>query len=261
MLELIAAFVGLAVASAWDLRTTEVPDELPALMIAAGIFYWFVAALATGDFAPLFYSLALGTTALAFGLILYRRGSWGGADAWLLGAVGYLVPVYSRGLFMPDYIFNLFFAGAGYTILYALALGMMNRHVFPHFWHALRKRALYVLSPLLLLLPVHVLAVHGVNTAPLLAITALLQFLAVFWVYARTVEQRVFRRRVHVSKLRVGDVLEDSIWKGASHGEIAALRKKKRYVIVKEGVRFVPAFLLALVATLLYGNLMMYLLF
>ncbi|MBI4018458.1 MAG: hypothetical protein HY368_02515, partial [Candidatus Aenigmarchaeota archaeon] len=58
-------------------------------------------------------------------------------------------------------------------------------------------------------------------------------------------------------KLKPGDVLEKMIWRGLTREEIREIKRKEKYAVVKEGVRFVPAFALTLVATLLYGNIFM----
>ena len=73
---LIIALVGLSVSGLWDLFTTEVPDEIPYIMIVFGVFIWYVNALTFGDFQPLAYSLAIGVVTLVAGLIIYKKGSF-----------------------------------------------------------------------------------------------------------------------------------------------------------------------------------------
>ncbi len=250
---LIIALVGLSVAGAWDLFTTEVPDEIPYLMVVLGIFTWYMNALTFGDFLSLFYSLFLGTFLLVGGIIMYRQGAWGGADAWLLGATAFLLPLYQGRIFMFDFIFNLFIVGSVYMILYAVILGFLNAHVAGIFYKDLKGNAQFIAPPLLfaffsaLYVPFF--------TGPLVIIAALL----VFWRYAKIIEKHVFRKRVKTSDLKPGDVTENMIWRGITEEEIKEIRKKKKYVVVKEGVRFVPAFPITLVVTLLYGNLLIHL--
>jgi hypothetical protein len=45
MLELIAftvALIGGFAAGLWDLKTSDIPDEAPALMATLGLFIWYV---------------------------------------------------------------------------------------------------------------------------------------------------------------------------------------------------------------------------
>src|SRR3989338_6766287 len=120
MLEIIViAVIGTALAGIWDLKTTEVPDHLPYAMIGIGILYWLVNALATGVYTNLIISLTVGTILLALGLVMYKKGEWGGADAWILASIGYMIPVYD-GLFIFPYVMNFALVAVAYTVIYAL---------------------------------------------------------------------------------------------------------------------------------------------
>lgn len=257
----VLALLGSSAAGLLDLKTTEVPEEIPALMISFGIFYWFVSALTFGDFYPLFLSMAVGTGVLLFGLLMYKRGQWGEADAWILAAIAYMLPVYGGGMFMPGYLVNFFLVGAAYTIIYAVALGF--RHpVFPHFMKDMKGSVRLLLLPLAFAAAALFLgAAYGINTSPLLYSSLLIALLIVFWRYGKTVEQRVFRKRVSTRLLKEGDVVQGMIWRGLTKQEAEKLRKQKRYVTVKEGVRFVPVFPITILVTVLYGNLLFLLAF
>ncbi|MCX6819300.1 MAG: prepilin peptidase [Candidatus Aenigmarchaeota archaeon] len=258
MFETIAlsiAFIGSVIAGIWDLFTTEVPDEVPALMIALGIFNWFVYSLSSGDSTPLIVSLLAGTSLLVFGLTLYRAGHWGGADAWLLAAIGYNIPLYNNQVFLPSFLFNFLIVGSVYMVIYAIILGVKNQGVFSYFINDVKKSRLVsgtVLVSLIILLVFYILAYR---ILPIAEAVALIIFLVFFWKYAKVIEKRVFRKRVRTSQLRVGDVLEDMLWRGITAEEIKKIRRIKRFVIIKEGVRFVPAFPIALAVTFLVGNL------
>ncbi len=247
---LIIALLGLSIAGTWDLFTTEVPDEVPYIMIVAGIFIWYVNALTFGDFTPLFYSIIFGMITLAIGLLMYKHGAWGGADAWLLGATAFLLPVYNNNIFIFDFVFNLLVVGSAYMIVYSVVLGFMNPRVAGIFYKDMKGNIKLIVPPFLLAL---IFAMYEPKfTSILLIIGALL----IFWRYAKVIEQHVFRRRIKASELKPGDVTEDMIWRGITEKEIAKIGKKKKYVVIKEGVRFVPAFPMTLVVTLLYGNLL-----
>lgn len=256
MLEIIAigiAFIGSVIAGIWDLLTTEVPDEVLAVMGISGVSIWFFYGVITTDFAPLVYSLLFGTVILTLGWIMYKTGHWGGADACLFAGIGYLIPFYAGELFMPMYIFNFLVVGAVYMIAYAIILGLMNREVFSYFIDDIKENSRLVVSMLVLIscFVVFFTVVSGFSYISLLLIA-----MVFFWRYGVIIEKRVFRKRVRTKDLKVGDVVEDMIWRGIEEREIKRLQRKKKYVVVKEGVRFIPAFPIALVITLFYGNLM-----
>ena len=188
MIEILLVFMALAgtiAAGAWDLKTTEVPDEIPALMVTLG---------------------------------------------------GFLV------------------------FLQSVILGMLNKNVFKLFTEKLKEKyryiALAVAGTFIAFTAIFSLK-SGSFLEPSLIMTSIVLLLSLFYVYAKTIEKYVFRKKIPVSKLKEGDVVEGMIWRGITKEEIAKIRKQKKSVIIKEGVRFVPVFAIALILTLMYGNIMM----
>jgi Flp pilus assembly protein protease CpaA len=266
------AAAGSIIAGIWDLLTTEVPDEVPALMISFGLFIQLISAGMTGDFYPLSVSLIVGTILLALGLVMYKKGQWGGADAWILAAIGYLVPLYNGNIFMIDYISNFLIISAAYMVIYAIIIGIRTPSLFVHFKNELRQKwkfaaAIIVGFALFLLIFANLIILSAnrplyiYNIDRLIWIYALVVFLTLFWVYGKVIEKYAFRKKIPASKLKVGDVLDTMLWRGLTKEEIKDIQKKKRYVTIKEGVRFVPTFAITLIITLLFGNLLFALLF
>lgn len=254
------AILGSALAGLWDLRTTEVPDEIPALMSSVGVFYWLVSSLSSGDYFPLAVSVASGTLLLVFGMALYYKGQWGGADALLLASMAYMMPVYRGNLFIVDYVFNLFLAGSAYMIAYSVIIGVMNRRAFGYFLADVKENAKLVIGmPLAFAAFVFFIYLQFGLLMPNAAyMIALIFSLVLFWRYAVVIEKKVFRKKIPAKDLKAGDVLDSMIWRGITDEEIREARRKNKFVVVKEGVRFVPAFPIALIVTLLYGNLAYY---
>jgi hypothetical protein len=96
------------------------------------------------------------------------------------------------------------------------------------------------------------------NSAIQNSIIPLLVTLGLFflWRFAKAVEDIGFKRKIPVSKLKVGDVLlENRLWEGINEKQLKKIKKSgKKTVVIKEGVRFAPAFPLALLFTLFYGD-------
>ena len=187
---MIIALSGSIIAALWDLFTTEVPDELLAIMLSSGLGLWYFYALTTGDFLPLAYSLVIGGGILILGLVLYERGHWGGADAWLLAAIAFLIPFYN-GIFMYPFIFNFLVVGTVYMIVYALILGFINKGVFGYFVEDIKNNWRIVLLPVLVLLLVYMLAYPYINY---ILISAMI-LLVFFWRYAVVIEKKVFKKK------------------------------------------------------------------
>lgn len=293
MLQLIAFVVALtssALGAAWDLRTTEIPDELPYAMIVIAMLLYGYQSLAAWSVWPLAWSAAVGAAFFGFGFIMYRVGQWGGGDAKLLAAIGCLLPSASAlpsefagvGLgflakaqtlfpFPLSFFLNVFFVGAAYMLVYAFVVAFRNRNVLLAFVKDVKatNRVLVagVVSLFVALVSINWLLYREfmmpfspsliLSSALLPVMSTVVVFLV--WKFARAVESVGFRRVVPVSRLRVGDVLESSkVWEGVTAADVRRIRKSgRRFVKIKEGVRFAPAFPLALLFTLYAGDAIM----
>lgn len=199
----------------------------------------------------------------------------GGADAKLLAVMGFLTPqmpsVFSTQLFLPfpvSFVINLFLVGTVYMLAYALVLALMNRDVLAKFAKDVKASSKFLLiSSTVVFLLFAVIAYYFESTYSLsidyMAIikaaffpVAATVLLFTVWKFTKAVEEIAFRKRIAVSKLRVGDMLESSReLEGITEAEIRKIkRSRQKYVMIKEGVRFAPAFPLALVFTLFFGD-------
>ncbi|KHO48111.1 MAG: hypothetical protein QT00_C0001G0123 [archaeon GW2011_AR5] len=254
---IILAVAGSIIAGLWDLKTTEVPDPLPIGMVAAGIIFWVANWIVAGELSPLLLSLGIGTVLLAAGMLLYSKGQWGGADAWILAAIGYMIPVYNGNIFIVPYLFNFMLVSIAYTVIYSVVIGLLNRkalaHVAADFKANIRIIAGAPVAVFAVILGISFVLPQFIGLS--LTLVPLVFLLVIFWRYAVVVEKHVFKKKIPVGKLRVGDVLEKGNWVGLTESQVRKLRREKRYVVIKDGMRFVPVFAIALVLTLLYGNM------
>ncbi len=254
LIGIAAAIVGSFAAGIWDLKTTDVPDEITTIMGVLGIIIWTINLGITGAYMPLVLSVALGTGVLLFGWVLYRAGQWGGGDAKLFAAIFYLIPSVA---FLFDYIINLLFVAIAYLVVYSLVLGFRHPAVFAVAYHNLgMKRQLLAVYAALIVVGAPLAAFLGYNPVIGAAYWLVGLGLLLFWAYARAIEKGVFHRTIPASKLRVGDVLASyKRWEGVTEAEVARIKKTKKVVKIKEGVRFTMVFALNILVTLLIGNI------
>lgn len=249
------AAAGSLVAGLWDLKTTDIPDEVTVLMMVLGPVLWFFHGSISGDWAFLASSIVLGSVVFALGWLLYLAGKWGGGDAALLAGIVFLLP---DPVLLLAYLMNLLVVSLAYTVVYAIGLGVRHPRVFGLTLDEMKARSA--------LLPLLILAAIGLPVAALLPIGLLYVwmlavFLALFAVYARQIERGVFKRAISVAALQPGMVLAASKkWVGVSAEEVARIRKARGKVEVKEGVRFGLVFFLSLAVTVLFGNVFLWLL-
>ena len=277
---ILAAFGGSAIAAAWDLKTTEVPDEIFYAMFGIGIVYYLYQSYLVSSLWPLVFPAAIAAILFAIGYVMYKFGQWGGADAFLLTTVGFLLPAtpaaagFTPNLFFPfpfSYLVNVFLIGTPYMLLYAAVIAARNKKVMHEFGRDMKASAKsylffaamlfvfflglgYYLSTQLFMqtTPPTLFELARNSAIPVAATLALF----VVFKFSKSVEEFAFKKKIPVSKLKVGDViLESTEFVGLSSRQVAAIKRSgRRFVIIKEGVRFAPAFPLALLFTLLYGD-------
>ena len=269
---LLVAFVGSTLAGIIDLKTTEIPDKIPYVMMGIGIIGNLVKSYLVWSYTPIALSFLVGLLFLGFGFLLYYTGQWGGGDAKILSAVGFLLPQFSSAkTFFPfpvSFFFNVFFVGAFYMIGYIVVMTLMNRKIISRFVDDIKSKIkeLVFLNVCVIIF----LVIFGLFTTKHLQIITLHEMfifglvviamtfgMFTLWRFGKTVEEIGFKKRIKVSELREGDVLNDSkVWEGLTKKQIKKLQKsEKKYVVIKEGVRFAPAFPLALLITILFGDI------
>lgn len=267
---LIGGALGLGAAGWLDLKTTEFPDWIPYALIGYALVVRGAFSYLTGDWGLLLNSVGVGVAFLAAGLGLYYLRQWGDGDAWLLGALGFLFPdaagfAFSGPLLFPVVLlFNFFLVAFVYLIVYALAMGLRSPHTYRLFARSFKKGELEKLAGLSLGLAALLAIVFGglgvlgapIALAAVIGFPALVFGLLLFMRYGRFLERTVFKRRIAAKDLRPGDVPAGARWRVLTQAEVQRMRKEGGSVWVKEGVRFAPVFVLALLATLLAGGML-----
>ena len=271
---LATAFVGSSIAAIWDLKTTEIPDQIPYIMMAVALVAYGVQAYAESNYWIILNSLIAGLSFLGFGFLMYYLGQWGGGDAKLLSAIGFLLPTAPSGFsnllfpFSLSFLFNLFLVGAAYMLVYASILAMVNTKIIERFISDVKSSSnIFVLGSVSLFLVFVVLNLFISNifsikisteflvTNSVLPLIATI-FIFVIWKFAKAVEEVGFKKKIPVQKLRVGDVPEYfKLWEGITDKELKKIKSSgKKTIWIKEGIRFGGAFPLALLFTLYFGD-------
>jgi Flp pilus assembly protein protease CpaA len=269
---LVVAFIGSILAAYFDLKTTEIPDRIPYVMMIIGIVGHIVKSYLAWSYWPFLLSLIYGLSFLGFGFLMYFMGQWGGGDAKILSSMGFLLPISPIPIetFFPfplSFFFNVFLVGAAYMILYALIMSVINKKIWSVFLRDLKANARIILifnfSLIVFIILSGVVFTKYFEPLPVVdvmffGITIVLGFLGLFilWKFVKVVEEVGFKRKIPVSELKVGDVPVDyKIWEGITEKDLRKMKRSgKKWIWIKEGVRFAPAFPLALLFTLYLGD-------
>lgn len=270
-----AALGGSIVASVYDLKTTEVPNWVFYAIMIIGIPATILKFVLSSDLGSFAISGATGVGLLAFGYLMYRIGQWGGADMVLLALIGFMMPAIDLGFnaattfpFGLSFLFNVFVIGAGYMIVYAMVFSLIRGNLFPKFKQDLAgswKLSLLIVSAAAIAFTLAISYVNSVlGVSPtffdMLRVVAIpTALVAGFWFvykFARLVENVGFKKKIPISQLRVGDMLmSERKLVGVTREQISRMKRSgTRSVWIKDGVRFIPVFPIALLFTLYYGD-------
>lgn len=269
---LAIGIVGFGLAGYWDIRYTEFPDWLPYSMIILALVVKGISSYVENDWWILGNSVFVGVIFLALGLLLYFSKQWGDGDAWLLGALGFLFPGqpgFGPKTFLPfplTLLLNFLLVSLVYLIIYSIAIGMKNRGINRKYLEYLRKEKrrfvgfslfFFAVSWGFALFTYFWFSLEIVNVTQMIMLPFLLTFILFFSYYAKMVEGNLFKREIRTSELKEGDVILDGKWRGLTQKEVREIKREKKRVWIKEGVRFAPVFVITMLISLFYGDLIL----
>lgn len=271
------ALAGGIACGLYDLKTTNMLDKLAMAMIISGLGLHALESLLIGSIMPIALSLIAAGAFFAFGFFMYKAGYWGGGDGEILIALGALVPYFPfqaalswQSLsFSLDFFINSFIVGGFYSILYAGLIGIMNKKVRKEFSRKMKAEAKSTIALtagtfLTVTSIIYISPIRSLSLFPVM-ISLLLFLMLVLFKFSRVVEEVGFYRRIPVSKLQVDDMIGEDLPKlgiykklirGLTQKEVARIRRLKKFVLVREGVRYSIVFAIALAFTLIFGNFM-----
>ena len=275
------ASLGLAVGSITDFDKREVPDMLNFLLIALGLSIGAVNSMASQTWWPLLNALSGFGVAYLVAALLFYSGQWGGGDAKMLMGLGALHGIMFFGPesiilnwqwpLLGTIIVAIFVAGSVYSILYFFGivgfrfkrvLKELNNVRYTKKWKIARLvSAVFLIGGL-----AGYLILQGPLGWMLLLVGLLIGGGVMLLLTARVVQEKVMAKKVAVKDLVPGDWLVESVKQkgkiiveqskiGLVEKDIAQLKEKKvSSVVVKEGIPFIPGFLLGYITILIFGN-------
>ncbi len=250
MINLVLALMGTLAIGWHDFKTSDIPEMLVFPLLVLGLLVAGVDSYITSNIAYITNSVL---TLLLFGIfggILYYGRAWGDGDWALLAAVGANITFYSIGTatifpFAASYMINLFFFGMFYSVLYVWAYLRKNPQAIKEFWHIFKKRELTFIATVAL-----ALSLYWKFSLPFVLMTSVVLALSVPFYSISKIGEKFMERKISARDLREGDVLSDGRIQGLTKAEIDRLKRSKKFVKVKDGVRYGLVFFFALVLTL-----------
>ena len=268
ILLMVITFLVLFIGSYTDLKRREVPDWLNYGLIFAALGIRTIFSFEYG-WQVLFSGVLGFLICLAIAFLFYYSGQWGGGDSKLLmgmGAViGVTLPLNNSSLNLLWFMLSLLFLGSIFGILWMLVLAIRKRHLFwKNYQKYLKKRkTLHLLLAITTIIFI-VLTFFKPFIWPMIPFPLLMFYLFSF---VNIVEKNCFYKQVPPYYFTEGDWLAkdvvinkkniltartlemEDVWKL----RFLESHNKLNEVTIKEGVPFVPSFLLGYLA-LLFGS-------
>jgi len=274
------ALIALIIATITDLKTREVPDWLSYGLISVGLGLNLIFSLIYQNYNIIINSLLGFAFFLIVALIMFYTGQWGGGDSKVLMGLGALIGFNTKFVespFLVSLLINILLVGAVYGLLWSFTLVLKNLKNFlkefkkaSHSSKAIKSRTYVIFSVILIL----ILAFFNKGTALgflLLALAVIILITFYLWIFVKAVEKTCMIKSITPDKLTEGDWIVKNIkYKGKyicgpkdlgiEKKQIMVLKKlykqnKIKNILIKEGIPFVPSFLIAYIITLFFGNL------
>lgn len=275
----IIAFIALVIGSITDFQKREVHDYVSYSLIFAGFGVSIIYSVLSGTFYILqtIMGFAIGV-GLAYAM--FYLGQWGGGDSKLLMGLGavfgfnifniYNLPIFGeKNLLLILFLINVIIAGAIYGLIFSIYLAITHHKQFLKNVKIWGNQKYIKIARIALLILTFVSTIIIIFFVPqeykllFLSIIALLFFIFYIWVFIKIIEETCMIKTIPVEKLTEGDWIYENIYigkkyiagpkdLGISREQIAALKRSKtiKKVMIKEGIPFIPAFLIAFIFTI-----------
>lgn len=290
MEKIIPIGISLAVliaGSVTDLQRREVPDWINYGLLFFALTFSTITSIILKDYTIILSSLFGLGVFYALAALMFYTGQWGGGDSKMLLAMGAMIglPIYwpikqliynyiQNPPFMIVFGIMILIAGAAYGVIWTTALVFLNFKNFKKDFTVRMQEPLAKKLRIACLIIIIILSVLAFLSDDFLVRMGLI-FIAIvlpttlyLFIAIKSIETVCMIKKTSPLKLVEGDwISEDVIIEGKTIARkkdlglekkqietiIELFKKKKiKYVKVKEGIPFVPSFLIAFILTLLY---------
>jgi len=282
ILLIIITLITLVIASITDIKTREIPDFLNYSLLITVFFLKLLESIAIKSFTPFLYAVLGFIMYFVIALFMYYTKQWGGGDSKLLMSLGIVFsqyPSFFLSYFNPSMdlplllsmFLNILIFGSLYGMLFSAYTAIKNKDKFlAELKKAKLKKIRYYLI-LSLAIVVSSLFTHiMILKFFIISISLLITLIPYLLIFIKTIEKSCMIKNIPINNLTEGDWIVNDIYSknkivyskkslGVTLDQISIIKKLKiKTITIKEGIPFTPAFLIAFIITLIYGNILFF---
>ena len=263
------ALIYLLVACFEDIKKREIHDWLSFSLIAIALAVRAIVSLSIKKpFYFLYSLLALGIF-YAVALLLYYAKAFGGGDAKFLIALSVVfatTPKFSllQEPFLFTFVVNSIVLSFFYVLFFSFFLAVKNRKGFAVEFKKENRKG-FLLKVSLFFLGLLFIILSFIFSPSFLIFSLVFFALPYLYFFVKAVENSCLIKKVKPSQLREGDWLVESVKikgkiirpsvHGLSEKEIGLLKKARKSVRIKEGIPFIPVYLISVIVSF-FANLL-----
>lgn len=271
-----AAILALLVGSYTDLKKREVPDWVSYGLIFSGLGLRLIFSLAEFNWNIFFEGLVGFLIFVILAYLMYYFGQWGGGDAKLLMGLGAVLGLsfdFSQLPSLATFLINLAAVGTIYGMGWLIFLAFKHKKKFKLEFKK-QQGQIKTLSVIFLVMVAAGIAgsffMSGIFKGFVIVVGIVPIGSLYIWLLVNSIEKVAFHKRIKPEDLTEGDWIAEDIEVngekicgpkdlGINEEQIAKLIQLKKKgkihkIPIKEGIPFVPSFLLAFVLTVVLGS-------
>lgn len=275
----LIAIIALIIGSITDIKRREVPDWLNFSLVPLGLGIRLIMSLASNDYSFIIAGLMGFAAFFILALIMFYTGQWGGGDSKMLIGLGALIGLdFSLKTTLISFLANVVIVGSLYGLVWSIFLVLKNKKKF---LAEIKK----ILSSIITLRRIMIVVFAVLAVSALLIPDAVLKLLIIslivvifvsfyLLIFIKAVEKSCMLKYVKPTEVTEGDWIAKDIFIDKKYisgpkdlgiekknlNKLIAYYKKGKInkVLIKIGIPFVPSFLIAYILTIIFGNLLFF---
>lgn len=258
------AGIWILFATMQDFKRREVANWLSFSLIIFALGFRFFYSLFNNDFS-LFYQGLIGLAIFfIIGNVFYYSRLFAGGDAKLMISLGAVLPI-SNSFFSNLNIFIWFLlifliCGAVYSVIWSLFLSLKNFKSFKKDFFIRMKKNRKI--NLLVMFFGLIIMFFGFFYNLLLILGISIFIMPYLYAYTKSVDETCMIKKINSRNLTEGDWLYKDLklgnkkikanWEGLTKEEIKLIQKRHKFVLIRQGIPFVPVFFIGFLVFVLF---------